>query len=179
MHTANFFRTQCERSTSQRFESELSSALRMELDVVAPGGWYPRQHQVELLHTLTSIRGQSEAAYGDLIRCGGAMLTTENEFSRLLMKVMTPDLFVKKVPVFWSRDHRNGGTCEVESLDTTARTGRIRLRGVAGYDHFTVVWLGWMKRVLEVVSGPRAEVWQTGWSWSAPGPEDVSIEVRW
>ena len=53
------------------------------------------------------------------------------------------------------------------------------LHGIAGYDHAGMVWLGWVRRVLEEVSGRSVDAKQTGWGWQSPGPEEIVCEIRW
>lgn len=179
IHTAKFFRTQSDRSTSQALENELSMPLRAALEHLAPAAWYPRHFQVELLHALATVRGRGDAAYGEIMRCGAGMVTVDNDFFKLLMKVLTPELFIKKLSKFWLRDHRHSGNIEIQSLEGTEFGGRLQLRDVGGYDHAAILWLGWVKRMLEVLAGPRSDVTQAGWSWSNPGPNEIIYEAKW
>ena len=54
-----------------------------------------------------------------------------------------------------------------------------RLRGVGGYDHVAVFWLGFIEAVLAELGGPSATARQTGWSPTRPGPDEVVYEMRW
>ena len=179
IHTASFLRTQSDHSRSQAIESELSAPVRSALEHLAPAKWYPRQFQVELLNALAAVRGHGDATYGELMRCGAGMVAVDNEFFRLLMKVLTPELFIKKLAKFWQRDHRHSGSFELKSLEGGGVGGRLQMRDVAGYDHAAILWLGWLKRMLEVISGRHSEVRQSGWSWSNPAPSEIIYEVKW
>jgi hypothetical protein len=178
-HTARFARAHLDEMTSLRFDAELSVELRALLAEIVPAGWYPRRHQVELMRGIADVRGRAEGAYGDLLLCGSSMAAIDNQFMTLLMRVMTPELFVKKLPKFWARDHQGGGSIEFEPAPGSSKHGRVRLRNVPGYDHSAVLWLGWMKQILDGLSAGTAEVVQSGWSWTSPGPSDVEYQVRW
>lgn len=180
LHTARFMRTESDEVTARRLDGELSLELRLALEEMSPAAWYPRYYQVELLHKFAAMKGSSDATYTELQRCGATLHTTAgNEFTALLMKVLTPELFLKKASRLWTRDHRNSGSCELESLDPDRRQGRLRLRDVAGYNHTSIVWLGWIQSVLGELTGRKPSATQTGWSWANPGPAEVTYEVSW
>jgi hypothetical protein len=178
-HTVRFARAHLDWSGSERLASQLSVELSSVLEGVTGAGWYPRKYQVELLHAFASARGRSEVAYGDLILCGSAMAAVDNHFMSLLMKVMTPELFVRKLPMFWKRDHQGSGAIEVAAFADGSTEASLKLTGVSGYDFAAVLWLGWIKHVLDGLCSGRADVSQTGWSWPNPGPAEVVFDVRW
>jgi hypothetical protein len=175
--TLDFLRTQSRGGVAQRLEDELSPDLQRALDGMTPAGWYPRSHHAELLAKL-ALKGRDDATYRQLMHCGAGLAVTENQFSSLLLKVLTPQLFLKKLPKFWSRDHTAGGL-EAEAFDATLNSARVHLKNVPGYDYSGIVWMGWMKRMLDEICGSPVQVRQTGWSWSEPGPRDVVYEVQW
>ena len=178
-HTAEFFRNQCDPTIALRIDGALSFELKAALRDIKPGAWYPRSHQVELLTAVAKAHGSDAPTRSDLLRCGAAMTSGGNEFMRLLLKILTPELFLKKSERFWLRDHSQSGSCELERLDAMGHAGRLRLRGIAGYTHAGIIWLGWIKNVLERVSGADAQVHQQGWTWANPAPDEVVYEVRW
>jgi len=178
-HTASFLRSQLDSSTARRLEDELSAELRITLGEIVPALWYPRRYQVELLDALVTVKGKGEPAYADLVRCGAGFATVENDFTKLLMKILTTELFFKKLSRFWLRDHQNSGNFEVQALENIERGVQLRLGDVAGYNHSAVLWLGWMQHVLQRLSGPASHIEQTGWSWSNPGPNHVVYQVEW
>jgi hypothetical protein len=177
-HTARFARAHLDETDSLRFDGELGVDLKTLLGEIVPFGWYPRRYEVELLRALADVRGR-ESAYGDLMLCGSSMASINNQFMTLLMRVMTPELFVKKLGKFWERDHQGGGRIEFEATAGEAKQGHIKLSDVAGYDHSALLWLGWMKQVLDGLCAGKGEIAQSGWSWNSPGPSEVVYRVRW
>jgi hypothetical protein len=178
-YTAGFFQKECDPEIALRVDRDLSIELRDALADMSPAGWYPRRYQVELLNVAAAAHQDQDVARKELMRCGAGLASVDNKFMQLLMKILTPELLLKKSSRFWLRDHRESGRCELDLLDSHRHTGRLRLRGVAGYSHASLVWLGWMTRVLDEICAPGAEITQQGWTWSSPAPDEVTYEVKW
>ena len=182
MHTATFLQQNASVRDSP-LEVESSLDLRTELESMTAAAFYPRHLHTELLALLATSRGTggtgNDPGYTSILRCGAALLSPQNQFSMLLMKVLTPDLFIRKLPRFWQRDHGSSGRCQVEALDSAAHRAHVRLTGVAGYEHIGIFWLGWLGGVLRALTGSAPDVRQTGWSRDDSGPNEISYEVKW
>jgi hypothetical protein len=182
MHTATFLQQNAAVKDSL-LEAESSLELRTELDAMAAATFYPRRLHTELLSMLATSRGTggtgNDPGYTSILRCGAALLSPQNQFSVLLMKVLTPELFIKKLPRFWQRDHGSSGRCQVEAFDAAAHRALVRLTDVAGYQHIGIFWLGWLSSMLRELTGTAADVRQTGWSRDDAGPNEVVYEVNW
>jgi hypothetical protein len=176
-HTVRFARTHLDATASLRLQTQLSGELKGVLGEIVPAHWYPRRHQVELLRALGEVCGGADAAYVDLVLCGSSLAAVDNPFMSLLLRVMTPDLFVTKLPLFWQRDHQSSGVMTLKSLE--GNRGRLVVSDIAGYDHAAVLWLGWIKQVLSRLSAGGAEVDQAGWTSAHPGPHEVTYEMSW
>ena len=124
-HVALYYRSKYDHSTAARVEGELSIELKAVLEGVSRPEWYPRRYLVELLQAFALVRGSNDA-YEDFLRCGSTLAEANNDFTKLLMKLMTPELFIKKLPRFWARDHKGGGAFEIEQ-SVEQRTARVRL----------------------------------------------------
>src|SRR5262245_43844996 len=94
-HTAKFFRSEVEPDFALRVDSGLSLELKTALREIGPAAWYPRQYQVELLRAVAEAHADEAATRRDLLRCGAGMAVGDNEFMKLLLKVLTPELFLK------------------------------------------------------------------------------------
>jgi len=178
-HTARFAREHIELASPYGFAGGVTPELNATLETIATAGWYPRRYEVELLEALAHARGRTDDARRDLQRCGSALAAMDNQFMSLLMRLMTPQLFIRKLPLFWKRDHQGSGMIEIDHFVDSANQAKIRLVGIAGYDHAALLWLGWIKHVLDGLCGGRAEVSQAGWSWPQPGPGEILFDVRW
>jgi hypothetical protein len=179
-HASRFYRSSYDNSTASRVDGELSVELKSVLDSVSRAQWYPRRYLVEMLHAFAIVNGTTDATYADFLRCGSSLADANNEFAKLLMRVMTPELFLKKLPRFWSRDHKGSGAFELEpAAPGEQRFARITLRSVKHYDHAAILWLGFIQGVLAQLGATKLAVTQEGWSWDSPGPQDIAYEVRW
>jgi hypothetical protein len=177
-HTIKFFRNECEQDLGLRIEAALPLDLRTQLRDIAPAAWYPRRYEVELLQAIAHVHGNEASARNDLLRCGASMAVGNNDFMKLLMRVLTPELFVKKLPSFWTRDHQDSAGYLVDQVDVSGQRATLRLCGVGGYAHSAVLWHGWMQQVFREM-GANCEVRQQGWSWSQPAPDEIKYEVKW
>jgi hypothetical protein len=176
----NFLQTQYEPGVSERLLSQISGEIREGLTSVKPAEWYPRQYSVAILRAIASHRGTDESAVqDDLIRCGTFIATeASNTFLKILMKMLTPALFAKKIPDFWQRDQK-GGHFEVDTSNTKEGQLRLKLCDVEGFDHIGVIGIGWMSFGLKAMGKDDVVVTQHGWSLGSPGPKDISYEVTW
>lgn len=162
----------------KRAIESMPSSSRSMLSSFDAAEWYPRDHSAALFRAIASARG-GEEAYNDLVGCGEFIASeATNTFLRLLMRIMTPTLFAKKVPEFWKRDQR-GGHFEVDVAQ--ADNGRIgmKLADVEGYDHIGIVSIGWIKFGMSALGKKDVKIDQTGWSMATPGPREISYEVTW
>jgi len=176
----NFLQTQFEPAVSEQLSLHIPDDIRRDLSNVKPGEWYPRRYSVAILRAIASHRGKDEGAVqGDLVRCGTFIATeATNTFLKILMKMLTPALFAKKIPEFWQRDQK-GGHFEVDIAG--AKDGRLTLElcDVEGFDHIGAISIGWISFGLKSLGKNDVVVNQHGWSLGSPGPKNVSFDVTW
>jgi len=156
----------------------LPASSRSMMSSFEPGEWYPREHSAALFRAIASIRG-ADGAYDDLVGCGEFIASeATNTFLRLLMRIMTPTLFAKKVPDFWKRDQR-GGWFEADVTKAGDGVIKMKLVDVEGYDHIGIVSIGWIKFGMTALGKKKVKIEQDGWSLSQPGPREISYQVTW
>ncbi|MBZ0232589.1 MAG: hypothetical protein K8M05_09695 [Deltaproteobacteria bacterium] len=176
--TARYLESKFDSETRKRVLDAMPATSRTMLASFESGEWYPRDHSAALFRAIAAARG-GDAAYDDLVACGEFIASeATNTFLRLLMRIMTPTLFAKKVPEFWKRDQR-GGAFEVDVSD--ADKGRIgmSLVDVAGYDHIGIVSIGWIQFGMAALGKKGVKIEQEGWSLANPGPREVRYQVTW
>jgi len=175
-----FLETQYEPEISAKLIDQIPADVRTGLKDLKPADWYPRRYSVSVLRAIASRHGDDEkAVHDDLVRCGTYIVTeATNTFLKLLMKILTPTLFAKKIPEFWQRDQK-GGHFEVDT--SGAKDGRLVLKlcEVEGFDHIGVIGIGWISYGLRAMGKEDVTVTQSGWSLATPGPSNVSYDVRW
>lgn len=176
----NFLETQYEPQVSAQLAERIPADIRAALVDVKPAQWYPREYSVAVLRAIASHRGDDEQALqDDLVRCGTFIATeATNTFLKILMKMLTPTLFAKKVPEFWQRDQK-GGHFEVDTSHAKDGHMQLRLCDVEGFDHIGVVSMGWITFGLKAMGKDDVVLTQKGWSLSTPGPNTVSYDVKW
>src|SRR5262245_32651286 len=94
--------------TSQRLQAELPEDVKTALPNLKPAEWYPKEYEIALLRAIASVQGNDEGSFADLIGCGEFVASeATNSFLKILMKMLTPTMFAKKVPEFYLRDNKN------------------------------------------------------------------------
>jgi len=175
-----FLETQYDPIVSQRLIGTIPEDIRVAMADMKPAEWYPRRYSVAVLRAIASHRGNDErAVYDDLVRCGTFIATeASNTFLKILMKMLTPALFAKKIPEFWQRDQK-GGHFEIDTGKAKEGHLHLKLCDVEGFDHIALLSIGWISFGLKAMGKDDAVVKQHGWSLSSPGPKDISYEVTW
>ncbi|HYP75617.1 MAG TPA: hypothetical protein VER12_06680 [Polyangiaceae bacterium] len=172
-----FLRHHFDPEVRSRMEHAFSSELNAALTDRAMSDWVARSHLIELLQATARARGGLEAsadlaAYGEFIQ-----RRATNRFTELLTKILTPELFLRKLPLFWRRDHGLPGSCVVDAC--AAGGARFHLEGVADFPHIGAVWLGWVRASLESVQAHSVQLTQTGWTVAKPSAARIEFEVSW
>ena len=171
-----FLRQHFEADIRSRIEGAFSSEWDSALSRGSMGDWVARSHLVELLEATANARagfGFSDlAAYGQFVE-----RRVSNRFSELLTKILTPELLVRKLPLFWQRDHGLRGACVVDACD--AINARFHLDGVDDFPHIGAVWLGWVRSALGSVQARSIELTQSGYSAARPSASRIEFEVSW
>jgi hypothetical protein len=152
-------------------------SLRSALAQMKPAEWYPREHCIVLHRAIADTAGPADA-YEALVGLGEFMATeATNTYLQLVMRLITPSLFCKKVPKFWQRDH-SAGEFAVESADGDAKRIEMRLSGVEKFDHVGASAVGFLRFGMKAV-GATAQIEQIGWSVQNPAPAEIQYKVTW
>ncbi|HLU65334.1 MAG TPA: hypothetical protein VKZ63_03635, partial [Kofleriaceae bacterium] len=99
-------------------------------------------------------------------------------FFRVLLKIMTPSLFAKKLPSFWERDQKGGRfECDVSKVDD--RQIQLRLVDVADYDYIGPVSVGFLEFAFNAMGKRGFKVVMPGYSLAQPAQRDIDFHVTW
>lgn len=179
IQTARYLQTQFSPEQSRRGMAALPAAIRDAIPTWKPGEWYPRETTIALYRAIAGLGGDEPKVYEDLVRCGEFIASeAAGTFLRLVMRIMTPVLFASKIPDFFRRDH-SAGSFEVDTSRAKEALISMRLVDVAGFDHIGVVSIGWIKFGMKSLGKTGVTIKQRGWTLAAPGPGEVSYEIRW
>jgi hypothetical protein len=173
---AEFLRHHFEPAIRSKIEHAVSPELSSALSAGSMGDWLARSHLSELLEATAKARSGFEVS--DLAACGEFIeRRVKNRFTELLTKILTPELLVRKLPLFWRRDHGLPGACVVDACD--ASSARFHLDGVGDFPHIGPVWLGWVRSALCSVQARSVELEQSGYSVQKPSAPRINFEVSW
>lgn len=111
----------------------------------------------------------------------GRYLSSEatNAYLKLLLRILTPSPFGKKIASFWERDNRNGGNFDPAETVLGENYVRLKMVGAEGFDHGAPVTAGFCSLVLDAMEKKNIDVQQGGWSLETPGPSSYVVEPRW
>lgn len=164
----------------RQLRSNLSPGFHSIVRDLTPNEWCPRECYVELMNGVAQMSGGDGSLEDVLVRAGESMAVEAHDtFLSLVMRVLTPKLFAKKLPGIWDMSHRSSGHFEVDLSTVDASRVSARLVGVAGFDHVGLAYLGWIRRGLAKIGVPAARVEQRGWTPNAPGPDTITFEIGW
>jgi hypothetical protein len=139
--------------------------------------WQPVSALSELLNTIAATaKGNDAEGQRLLINCGKYMAReATNTFLRLLMRMLTPALFAKKLPEFWRRDC-NRGTFVV---DLSSDKLLCKLVDTEGFDHAVCTACGFVTFALEAMGKNIEQTTIREWSLKSPSQSGNSFELVW
>ncbi len=179
LNAAAYLRSKGEsKNVSQLFQG-FSPALQESLKTASPVSWIPIAQLAELYHAVASLGNSEEQARDELIECGRYVASeATNTYLRLAMRLLTPALFAKKLPSFWSRDC-SGGRYVVDVVDDKKGMMRCHLEDMPGFDHIGPIAAGYLMFALESMGKVVKSTELHGWSRATPWTEGVSFAVHW
>lgn len=177
---AGFVEHRYEAAARKAIFDRVPSETRDLLTQIKDIDWYPREHEVNIYRALAAYhRGDGEAAVRAAFFALGKSTAERamESFLKLAMSVMTPQLYARKVPDVWRRDHR-GGELEVDVSDITSNHLVFRFVHVGGYDYLGAGVEGFQSTALTTI-GCKNVTCECDWTPSAPGPDTITAHFRW
>jgi hypothetical protein len=165
-----------EEGARQVFEG-FSPGLQHALTSAAPADWVPVSHISEAHRAIAALgKGDEDRARNELITSGRWIANeATNTFLKLVMKVLTPALFAKKLPKLWSRD----ATCGRYEVDVTEDRLVCRLHEMEEIDHMAPSALGYVTFALEAMGKKIESSKLHGWSLAKPNASGAWFELYW
>lgn len=155
----------------------LSPALRQTLETAAAASWQPAAQMSEVFHAVAKLgKGDEAKARDHLEKCGEYQgMASSSTFLKLVMKVLTPSIFAKRVPTLWSRDS-TVGTMDVELFDDHIV---IKFKNTEPLEHLAPTVIGYHRYVMKHmgINVIRSEL--HGWSLSQPSSADLWFASYW
>lgn len=161
----------------QKVLQRISPELIRYIDSLKSAEWYPTTPMTEMFNAVVAAcDGNDKLAEQDLIGCGTfAARDASNTFLRLVMRVLTPTLFAKKLPSLYSRDNSKG-TVEVDVTDDRVIA---HFKDTMGFDHLAAMSAGWMTFALESMGKQLTSCTITDWAVSKPNVPEFKVEMGW
>jgi hypothetical protein len=176
LSAAEYLRKAAGEQNAKRILDGLSPETKQALATAKDANWCSSKAVAELYSAVAALaNGDEPSAQKHLIECGKhTAREASNSFLRLLMKMLTLNLFAKKLPDIWARD------CTVGKISTEVFDDKIRnhLTGVAGFDHIGPVCVGFVAFALEAMGKSITKTELHGWSLATPS-KDCWYEVSW
>jgi hypothetical protein len=175
--SAAYLRSLVSDAEGRRIFEGLSPAVQHAVSQAKPADWMPAAHSSEILRAIAALsKGNDDHARDELVKCGRYIANeATNTFLKLLMKVLTPNLFAKKLPSFWSRD-ATAGRYEV---DVTDEKIVCHLKEMEPFDHIAPIGVGYVSFALEAMGKTIRKSNLHGWSLATPNASDLWFELYW
>jgi len=177
LKTAEYIRQSAGEQEAKRLYQNFTPQLRDALGSATPAAWVPAAHSSELFKAVAGLgKGNEDKAKNELVACGkflGSEAT--NTFLKLLMKVLTPAMFAKKLPSLWARD----ATAGKYVVDVFEDRIVCRLVEMEAFAHIGPVSVGYVTFALEAMRKPVEKSALHGWSLSQPNPAECWFELHW
>jgi hypothetical protein len=162
-----------------RASAELSRELQelMRRDI-KHAGWYPITHVSELTRAVASNVGMNEndRARDALFTCGKYVAAeAANTFLKMLLKMLSPGLFVKKLPDIFRRDFSAGRL----TAELSGRRIRCRHYDLHGFHHIGVLSAGFMATALEGMGKTIENLEFFDWGLDQPYVDGTGFDVTW
>lgn len=174
--TANYLRHKLG-GDGQRLIDGMSSSTRSILTAEKPADWAPMASYVELLNAVAGLgKGDDGKARDSLIDAGRFVAQeASTTFLRLFLKMLTPNLFAKKVPTVWQRDFSKG-RAEAEISDKRLV---FRMFGISEMDHIPCTAPGFISFAMESMGKSIKGITVHNWSLTQPCNDGAYFELEW
>lgn len=176
--TLKYLREGLEPSRSAAALARLSADQIRSFETAKPTEWYPAEQTIVIMldALIHATNGDRALAENDLVAAGKfAGMEATNTFLRLLMKVLTPGLFAKKLPSLYERDNSKGRV----SVDVGDERLLVRFDDMKGHPHMAPMSMGWVSFAIEAMGKHLSKTQVHGWSFENPDPDSFSLELVW
>jgi hypothetical protein len=177
LKAAAYLRSRVGEEEAKRVFQAFSPELQHALNTAAPAAWLPVAHIAELHRAVAALgQGDDARAEAELVTCGRTISSeATNTFLKLVMRVLTPTLFAKKLPSLWARD-ATGGKYHVDVYEDRLV---CRLSEMEAFDHIGPISVGYVSFALESMGKVIEKATLHNWSLDNPSAPDCWFELKW
>lgn len=177
--TLEFIEKHYDAAARQRILDGLMPETRRLMETVKKAQWAPPLATTELWAGIVRESGDLESGREALVRGGryvGNFAT--NTYLKLLMKMLTVNMFAKKFPDIWARD-ANFGKVTVDASQTDKGRLMVRFQELGTYPYFGPSCQGWLSFSLETMGLKNVKCELEGWSMQNPDPGELVYRITW
>jgi uncharacterized protein (TIGR02265 family) len=164
---------------SKRVDPSILEEIAKNESAFLPTHWRPREEAMVLWRAIAGVYGPSDerGAHQALVRCGEKMSTyATTTWLRLLLRMLTPRMFVTKFPDTFRRDHKFG-RLDVESV--ADKSFVVIFKEVGGYDHFAPIAQGLATYAMTTMGLGDVKMTITPWSLANPAADELRVVASW
>jgi hypothetical protein len=144
------------------------------IEQIRKDDWYPLGHLVELCMMIDGQFGDPEQGLAAIRTCGRYIAEEGvSTYLKLVMKVITPRLFVRQFPTLWKRYHDFGEL----SVDTSKLDENRATLYMPAYPGVRGLCSGWIEYAFSLFK-VRVHL-EANWAWRAPMPERLELKAQW
>ncbi len=171
--TARYALNDLEPALRDRLKASFPELAR-SLDEIKKDDWYPLGRLVELLSAIDGVHADPEAGLAAIKTCGRHIAEEgASTYLKLVMKVITPRLFVRQFPTLWKRYHDFGEL----SVDTSKVDANKAVLTMTPYPGVRGLCSGWIEYAFTLFK-TRVDI-QSSWPWRGPMPRDLELRLSW
>lgn len=142
----------------QRIYAQLSDELKAKLKSIEPSEWYPVDDENALEAAMAKVAPSEEEAEKTARELGHFIFKAAlGTFMRLVLRVLTPAMFLKKTRDIWPRMF-DFGSFEADASMMQDNKAQMIMRGVEGCDYFPAVSAGFIEAAVEAIGFEKVKV---------------------
>jgi hypothetical protein len=173
----NYLRQAIGEQEAKRVISGFSVEARHLIETAKSADWCPVSAFSEVTEALAKAGGGGEKSQDLLVKCGTHVaMEATNTFLKLFMKMMSPQLLVKKIPDLWKRDCTAGKLVMEEFTEQSVRFGAF---GMQGCRHAVCTAAGFVAFGVGAIGKKVDAITIRGWSLDKPSEDGATFELAW
>jgi hypothetical protein len=178
LNAASFLKKQLGEREAKAVFDTFPADVRAAIDTAKPADWVPISAFSHITRAIASRAKGDEAKAQDLLVTCGLYMAEEasNTFLKLLLRMITPGLFIKKIPDIWSRDCSRG---KLVPDELTSDRLVVRTMDMEGFDHVVCTAAGFVTFVLKTMGKSVQKTTIHGWSLNNPCQSGAAFEISW
>jgi hypothetical protein len=179
MATDRYVRELYDPSAQERIRGRLSEDTRQTNEKLARSKWYPAGCWTELIESVVQ-EAPSPADRLERMKTVGRYLAMDatGTYLRLLLKLFTPGLFLRRLPTFFERDMRPGRVAtDLSKLDD--RKVLLTILGADEFSYLAPISSGWIEYVFEQIGVKGSDVKILNPTGDVTRSGDIRLEITW